>query len=120
MVHACGRELWTAASYAIHAKACDGKPVQTRGRIERLAARAGRALVPVKPKRERTAGPGPQPAPQTPTRRSTPIPAPTPAAATGSIAAAATDKAMELTIAGLLAQRARIDTALAALEALRA
>lgn len=40
MVHGCGKELWTTASYAIHAKSCSGEEPKTEGAI---AARTKRS-----------------------------------------------------------------------------
>jgi hypothetical protein len=109
--HGCGESFTHAAWYTKHALKCSGKPVQKRGRIERLAARGSRALVPARTAPQHRPGPGPQPAPRQPAHA--------PIAPIGAIAAAATDKAMEITIAGLVARRAQLDAAIAALEALR-
>lgn len=40
--HGCGKTFTHAAWYTKHALKCDGKPVQKRGRIERLAAQRQR------------------------------------------------------------------------------
>lgn len=34
MVHSCGRELWTPASYASHARSCTGEEPKRSGRID--------------------------------------------------------------------------------------
>lgn len=106
----CGRRFTHGAWYTKHKLKCDGKPVPTRGRIERLAARAGRAVVPARRAHRRRPGPGPQPAPQTAL-------VPLPAQPAAIVAAAATEQAIQLAIAGLQAKRAVIDNAIAALQA---
>jgi hypothetical protein len=101
----CGCGLFKTdwpASKAIHQLHCDEKPKATEGRI---AARQ-RALVPVvrhaggRPRKPR----GDDHVDRTP-----------PAIGTGAIVAAATNKAVEIVIAGLTAKRDAIDRAIAAL-----
>jgi len=101
----CGRSFKKDGAWKTgHELKCKGK-VQTRGRIERLAARrqprTQRALAVVHHRRARHAN-GHAPAP-----------------GVGAIQAAATDTAIDVVLAGLHAQRERIDTAIASLEALR-
>jgi len=112
--HGCGQDFQHAAWYAKHALRCDGKPVQTRGRIERLAARRGQTNIAIARhqaagRRDELALRGNGHAERTP-----------PAIGTGAIVAAATGKAIEIVIAGLRAKREQIDVAIASLEALEA
>ena len=103
----CGKTFTTEGWRVKHELKCQGKP-RTRGRIERLAARHG-ALVPVSEPPTRS---------QKRNRRSDrPPPA---ASGFAVIQGAATDKAIEVVIAGLTAKRDAIDGAIAALQAVSA
>jgi hypothetical protein len=97
----CGRTFTHAAWYTKHKLHCDGKPA-TEGRI---AARQ-RAMVPVSRPHTRAKN------------RQRHIDRTPPAGnGVGAIQAAATDKAIEVVLAGLRAKRQTIDNAIAALEA---
>lgn len=101
LVHGCGRSFVNAVGYAIHGKHCDGKKPKTEGRI---AARQ-KTLAPVsRPHLRRQ-------------NRKRHAERTSPAIGTGAIVAAATDKAIEVVIAGLVAKRQAIDNAIAALQA---
>jgi hypothetical protein len=99
--HECGFKTNRAQAYAMHAKHCNGTGTPRSGRI---AAR-DKALVPV----TRHAGGRP--------RKTVAVDRTPPAIGTGAIVAAATDKAIEIVIAGLVAKRTAIDNAIAALQA---
>lgn len=106
----CGRGFTHGAWYTKHRLKCDGKPVQTRGRIERLAAKHGT------PPTSRRASVASRAVaivrdPNYGKREQQP-------AGIAAIAAAATDKAIEVVIAGLMAKRAQIDAAITSLQAL--
>lgn len=99
----CGESFQHAAWYTKHALRCAGKPVQTRGRIERLASRRGTKT----PQTTATKRRG--------RRRAVHVP-PAPAAASGpGPVAPLTPAAM---LAALRAEAAKIQNAIAAIEAL--
>jgi hypothetical protein len=116
LVHKCGRSFDQANTYAIHAKHCDGTKIPTEGRI--AARQKETALVPVRGRPRRPAAD-----PKVERRREQYRASKQrrrgdgvdPGAALPAIQAAATDKAMEIVIAGLLARRDAIDRALEAL-----
>jgi hypothetical protein len=108
--HECGFKTTRAQAYAMHAKHCDGTGTPRSGRI----AERERALVPAPRGKGASARSRPAPllhAPKLIDR--------TPPAANGvrAIQGAATDKAVEIVIAGLMAKRDAIDRAIAALQA---
>lgn len=103
----CGRKFKHGAWYTKHAVSCRG-PVATTGRIASTEPRA-RAVALVSRKR---AAPRRRP-------RERKVVARLVTPGVGAIAAAATDKAIELVIAGLRTKRNTIDNAIGALEALR-
>jgi hypothetical protein len=108
----CGRDLTSEGRRAQHELKCKGKQA-TSGRI----AERQKALVPAGTSRRTSA-----PAKSRKARaRKVAVRAGdghrTPPGAVAQIAAAATDKAMEIVIAGLMAKRTAIDNAIAALQA---